>query len=101
MKRNHDIVKLELNFLKNIKSEKILETKEIDQSVENALDLLSQEKNLSREELLQIILVNFKYSVVEALKENNITFDFTLLTTKEICYFYFMNRLKDASKYLK
>ncbi|MDH4130049.1 MAG: hypothetical protein OEV44_14925 [Spirochaetota bacterium] len=100
MKRSLYIIKHELLFLKSLVDNKILEINKVNSAVDKALDKLSLERNLNRQDLIKIILINFKYSVLDMVKETNLKFNFTNLSLKEICYFYFMHRLKDSSSYL-
>lgn len=100
MKRSIYIVKQELCFLKSLVEGRVMEIGSVDSAVEKGLDLLAIEHNLSRQELIKIILVNFRYSVLEAIKESSLEFNFARLSLKEICYFYFMHRLRDSAKYL-
>ncbi len=100
MKRSLYIVRQEWCFLKSLVKDRILDIEKISLSVERALDRLSFEQKISRNDLIQIILINFRYSVLENIKNNKLKFDFTKLSVKEICYFYFMHRFKNSVKYL-
>ena len=100
MKRSKHIIRNELLFLKTLVDEKILDIQNVNTAVDNALDKLTEELLINKQELIKIILINFKQSVVDFANETNLNFNFTKLSLKEICYFYFMHRLKDSSSYL-
>lgn len=100
MKRSTHIVKQEWLFLKALVEDRILEIESVSAAVDKALDRLTTERGISHSELIKIILINFKYSIQEGIKENDLEFNFSHLSVKEICYFYFMHRLKNSIKYL-
>ncbi len=100
MKRCLHIVRQEWLFLKDLVNEHILDIDNVDSAVEHALDRISSEQKISRQELIKVILINFRISVIESVKAGGLTFDFTALSIKDICYFYLMHRLKDSAKYL-
>ena len=99
-RRSFHIVKHELFFLQSLIDERVVEVESISRAIDNGLDKLAKEQLFSREELIKIILVNFKYSILEAIKGSSVEFNFKLLSLKDVCYFYFMHRLDDPLKYL-
>ncbi|MDH5680866.1 MAG: hypothetical protein OEZ36_04710 [Spirochaetota bacterium] len=100
MKRSAHIVKQEWLFLKALVEDRILEIDSVNAAVDKAIDKLCHEREISRPELVSIILINFKYGIQQAIKESDLEFDFKELSVTEICYFYFMHRLKNSIKYL-
>ncbi len=100
MKRCLHIVRQEWLFLKDLVDERLLDIETVDSAVEKALDQLTYEQEISRQELIKIILINFRISVIESVKASGLSFNFMALSVKDICYFYFMHRLKNSAKYL-
>jgi len=99
-KRSYHIVRHELFFLQSLVDERVVDVDSISQAVDSGLDRLAQEQRLLREDLIKIILVNFRYSILEAVKESSLEFDFKKLWLKDICYFYFIHRINDPMRYL-
>ena len=86
--------------MKSLVEDRILEIESVSFAVDRAIDRLCDEREISRSELVNIILINFKYGIKQAIKESELEFNFSELSVKEICYFYFMHRLKNSIKYL-
>ncbi len=95
MKRSLNIIKLELDFLDNLLKTNFTIREEIGKSIDETLDRLAIKQAINHQEIIQIILVNFKYSVIEACRDRSLSFEFSKLTLKDICYFYMIYRLND------